>query len=379
MSLGRIVLVALALTAAGCSAPAASADSSGTPSRSGKGGNAAAVPVSIAKTVERAMPISVSTIGTAEASSTVEVRPQVSGPLLSVDFTEGQEVTEGQLLFTIDPRPFDVALKQAEAALAKDTAQAANAEQILRRDDDLLKNKIIAQADRDTQAASARALKETASADQAAVDAAKLNLEYTKITAPISGRTGALVVHAGSLVRTTDTAPLLVINQLTPIRVAFAVPGQYLDQIRQGQSQSPLRTEARPSGATGTSSVGDIFFIDNVIDPASGTIRLKALFPNGDRRLWPGELLDVRLQLAVEPHAIVVPAAAIQNGQQGQFVFVVNADKTVAMRTVTVARTVQDDAVISSGLKVGEDVVTDGQLRLTPGAPVSIKPPVVSK
>jgi multidrug efflux system membrane fusion protein len=380
MGLLRTSLLASLLVAAGCVNQAASGDAPPPPGGRGGGRGAGAatapVPVSTAHVAEKSLPVTVPTIGTAEASSTVEIRPQISGQLIAVGLTEGDEVREGQLLFTIDPRPFEVVLKQAQAALAKDSAQAENAQAILKRSDDLLKQRIISQADRDTQAASARALAETANADQAQVDAAKLNLQYTKIVAPISGRTGSLVVHQGSLVRTTDTAPLLVINELTPIRVAFAVPAQYLDQVRAGQRQAPLRTEARAAGSTAAPSVGDVFFIDNVIDSSTGTIRLKALFPNTDRRLWPGELVEVMLRLAVEPHAIVVPAAAIQNGQQGQFVYVVNADRSVAMRPVAVARTAGDDAVITSGVKLGEEIVTDGQLRLVPGAKVSVKPPV---
>jgi multidrug efflux system membrane fusion protein len=376
----RALLVASALVAAGCENQAAPGDQPPAGARgSGRGANGGAnapVSVSTARVAEKSLPLTVSTIGTAEASSTVEVRPQVSGQLIAVGLTEGDEVKEGQLLFTIDPRPYEVALKQAQAALAKDSAQAENAKAILKRSDELLQQRIISQADRDTQAATTRALAETANADQAQVDAAKLNLQYTKIVAPISGRTGPLVVHEGSLIRTTDTAPLVVINQLTPIRVMFAVPAVFLDQVRAGQAQAPLRAEARAAGSTAAPSAGSIFFIDNVIDPSTGTIRLKALFPNGDRRLWPGELVEVVLRLAVEPHAVVVPTAAVQNGQQGQYVFVVNADRSVVMRPVSVARTAGDDAVIASGLKIGEEVVTDGQLRLTPTSKVSVKPPV---
>lgn len=375
-------VLALALFAGGCMNAAAPADQAapgagrGGGRGGGGGGGTPPVPVSTTHVVEKSIPVTVSTIGTAEASSTVEVRPQVSGQLTSVEFTEGDEVREGQLLFTIDGRPYEVALRQAEAAWAKDKANAENAQAIARRADDLLAQRIMSQADHDTQVAAARALAETANADQAQVDAAKLNLQYTKIVAPMSGRTGALVVHPGSLVRTTDTAALLVINELSPIRVAFAIPAQYLDQVRVGQAQGPLSAKARAAGSQAVASAGLIFFIDNVIDPTTGTIRLKGLFPNTDRRLWPGELVEVTLRLAVEPHAIVVPTAAVQNGQQGQFVFVVNADRSVAMRPVTVARTTGDDAVVATGLKVGEEVVTDGQLRLTPGVKISVKPAI---
>jgi membrane fusion protein, multidrug efflux system len=378
MNLLKASLFALVVMISGCMNAAAPADQSPPDAArgGGRGGGTPPVPVTTAHVVEKSMPVTVSTIGTAEASSTVEVRPQVTGQLTTVAITEGAEVKEGQLLFAIDDRPFEVALRQAEAALAKDKAQAENAQAMAHRADDLLAQRIMSQADRDTQVASARALVETANADQAQVDAAKLNLQYTKIVAPISGRTGSVIVRPGSLVRTTDTAPLLIINQLTPIRVAFAIPAQYLDQVRAGQAQSALRTEARAAGSKTAASVGAIFFIDNVIDPTTGTIRLKGLFPNTDRHLWPGQLVDVMLELAVEPHATVVPAAAVQNGQQGQFVFVVNADRSVAIRPVMVARTAGDDAVVASGLKVGEEIVTDGQLRLTPGAKIQVKAPI---
>jgi len=340
----------------------------------GRGGGRgdAAVPVTTARAIEKPVPVEVTTIGTGEALSTVDVRAQVAGPLMSVQFTEGQDVQQGQLLFTIDPRPFEVAVQQAEAAVAKDEAQAKGTENTRARNEDLFKRELLSRSDYDASVTAATGAAAMVLADKAALESAKLQLQYTKILAPVSGRTGALLVHQGSLVRSTDTSPLVVINQIAPIRVAFAVPGQYLATIRAEQAKAPLFTDARMPGAS-TASKGSVSFIDNTIDATTGTIKLKATFPNTNHELWPGALVEVKMRLSVDPHAIVVPAGAVQNGQQGQFVFVVAADRTVSMRPVTIARTNGDDAVVSSGLKVGEEVVTDGQLRLVPGSRISAK------
>ena len=371
-----ILFCALALPA--CSASTPSGDVAAAGRSGGRGGDGGAVPVATARVIEKAVPLDVTTVGTAEPYSTVDIRSQVTGLLLTVEFSEGTDVEKGQLLFTIDPRPFEVALRQAEATRDKDAAQAANAEALRIRNESLFKNRLISQADFDASATSAAALKAAVAGDTATVDNARLQLQYTKIAAPVSGRTGALLVHQGSLVRSGDTSPLVVINQLAPIRVVFAVPGQYLGQIREGQSRSPLAVTARTSGASATESSGKVSFIDNAADPSTGTIRLKGEFPNADHRLWPGDLVQVSLQLAVDARAVVVPAAAVQNGQQGQYVYVVGADKLVSLRPVTVARTSGDDAIVATGVKVGEEVVTDGQLRLVPGARISVKPPAGS-
>ncbi|HUL71996.1 MAG TPA: efflux RND transporter periplasmic adaptor subunit [Vicinamibacterales bacterium] len=338
----------------------------------GRGGDAGAVPVLTAHAVLKAVPVDVTTIGSGEAFTTVEVRAQVTGQLTGVEFTDGQDVEKGQLLFTIDPRPFEVAVQQAQATLQKDIALAKNNEAVRARYDDLNKRGLISQSDYDTAASTAASSAATVEADKAALDSARLQLQYTKIMAPLSGRTGALLVHQGSLVRSTDTTPLVVINQIAPIRVVFAVPGQYLAAIRENQARSPLATEAVPPGAA-SPSVGQLSFIDNAIDTTTGTIKLKATFPNASRQIWPGALVQVRLRLSVDPHAIVVPTSAIQNGQQGQFVFIVNSDQTVALRPVKVARTNGDDAIVSAGVQAGEEVVTDGQLRLVPGSKISRK------
>lgn len=338
----------------------------------GRGRGDAGVPVTTTLAVERSLPVFVQAVGNVEASSTVEVRPQVSGPLLSVHFTEGQDVEAGQLLFTIDRRPFELALRQAEAQLAKNGAQSKTAETQRARYAELLKRGLVSQEQHDAIAAQANSLQSTLAADQVSVENAQLQLQYTEIKAPIAGRTGALRVHPGSLVRTADPNAMVVINRITPVHVAFSVSGTHLPAISRGQARGALVTEAWPAKATGSpSSSGALAFIDNAIDPQTSAIRLKATFPNRDRQLWPGEFVQVRLRLSVEPQAIVVPQSAIQTGPKGQYVYVVT-NGTAAMRPVTVSRTEGGDVVVGEGLRAGEEVVTDGQLRLTPGAKVAI-------
>jgi multidrug efflux system membrane fusion protein len=340
-------------------------------------------------------------VGTGEALSTVQIRAQITGQLSEIHFAEGQEVRKGQLLFTIDPRPFETALAQAQAVLARDTATANNAQSQRARYEDLYRRGLIPRDQYETQSAGAEALQATLQADRAAVDQAKLNLQYTQIAAPIAGRTGALNLHVGDLVRANDATPLLVINQMSPIYVTFSVPGRYLADIRHYQAQKPLAVEARvqpgtvpPPGSnapdpTPTSGgvasadapvpgtpipveVGKVTFIDNAVDPTTGTIKLKATFPNTSRTLWPGLFVQVALQLTTDPNAIVVPATAVQTSQQGQYVYVIKPDRTAELRSVQVDRQQGEEAIIAQGLSAGEEVVTDGHLRLTPGARVSV-------
>lgn len=332
-----------------------------------------AVPVTTATAVQKDVPEVIQTVGTVEAYSTVDIRPQVGGTLLKIWFKEGQDVSAGDLLFTIDPQPYQVALNQAEATLAKDQAQAVNAEAMRARDENLLKRGIQAQQDYDTAAATAATLKATVQADQAQVDNAKLQLAYTRISAPVSGRTGALLVYEGNLLRTTDTTALVVINQVEPIRVDFGVPAQYLSQVRTGQAAGSLPTTARAAGSKDPLSRGTISFLDNAVDPSTGTLKAKGTFANSDRKLWPGELVEVSLQLGVATKATVVPAEAVQNGQHGQYVYLVKPDRTVAFRPVQTTLRNGDDVVVTTGLNVGDEVVTDGQLALTPGAKIQIK------
>jgi membrane fusion protein, multidrug efflux system len=315
-----------------------------------KGGPAAqpkaqqeAVPVTVGTVVRKTVPVEIEAVGKVEAVSTVEVLARVGGQLTGVHFTEGQEVRKGQLLFTLDPRPYQAAVAQAEAALARDRALAANSAADLRRYGDLVQKEYVTREQYDQIAANSASLEATVNADRAAVEAARLQLGYCQIHAPISGRTGSLLVHQGNLVKANDNQPLVVIHQIQPIYVSFAVGEQ-----------------------------GALSFVDNQIDQNTGTILLKATFPNDHRSLWPGQFTKVRMILA-QQEAVVVPSQAVQNGQQGQFVFVVKADQTVESRPVQVARTVGGDAVVTTGLAPGETVVTDGQLRLAPGVKVKTR------
>jgi multidrug efflux system membrane fusion protein len=322
--------------------------------------------------VEKPLPLAVPAVGTAESISSVQIHAQVTGQLGAIHFSEGQDVSKGELLFELDSRPFELALAQAEAVLARDVAQNANAQKELTRYKALLDRGLIAREQYDSYTANAGATQATIAADQAAADTAKLNLQFTRITAPMSGRAGALTVHVGDLVRANDTAPMVVINQMSPIYITFALPGRMLDDIRRYQAAAPLEVEvARQAGAP--RPPGRVTFIDNSVDPANGTIKLKALFDNTKRDLWPGAFVNVTLRLTTDPHAIVAPTDAVQASQSGPYAYVVKSDGTVAMRPVTVARTAGAETVIASGLQPGDTVVTDGQLRLTPGAHVTIR------
>ena len=369
----------------------------------GRRGGGGPVPVVTAKVQAKSVPVTIPAVGTAEPLQTVQIRAQTTGQLGSVHFAEGQNVRKGQPLFTLDPRPFQAALSQADAVLARDTATAKNAEQQGVRYEDLYKRGLIPRDQYETQAASAQSLQATLAADRAAVDNARLNLAYTRITAPISGRTGAMAVHVGDLVRANDATPLVVINQLAPIYVSFAVPGRYLGDIRRYQGQKPLVVTARGQaaippggqapapptpqsqaqqvapgqGATaavleGPAETGRVTFIDNTVDPATGTIKLKGTFENADQGLWPGLFVTVMLHVTTDQNAIVVPATAVQPSASGQYVYVVTTDRIAQVRQVTVARQSGEEMVIANGLSAGEEVVIDGQLRLTPGAQVSI-------
>lgn len=337
----------------------------------GRGSAPASIVVTTATVVEKPMAVEARAVGNVEASSSVAVRAQVSGELLKVGFDEGQDVVAGQTLFTLNPRQFEVALQQAEASLARSQAQAQGMAAQVQRADELLRRQLISKAEYDQLATQLAVYQASIEADRAQVDSAQLQLQYTNITAPVSGRTGALLVHPGALVRANDAAPLVVINQVSPAYVSFAVPARLLPQLRRDQSQGSLRVLAAPSGSSDAAIPGSLTFVDNAVDQSTDTIRLKATFPNVDRRLWAGAFVDVTLQLSVEPKAIVAPNASVQASQQGQYVYVVKGDSTVEMRPVTVAWQAGNDVVIRTGLAPGETVVTNGQLRLTPGALVT--------
>jgi multidrug efflux system membrane fusion protein len=334
------------------------------------------VPVVTATVVEQPMAVALAGVGTVEPISAVQVRAQVSGRLMQVHFGEGQEVRAGQPLFSIDPQPFQVALDQASAVLARDTAQSNNAQAQLTRLKNLLDRGLIPRDQYETQQATADALAATIEADRASVAAARLNLEYTTINAPASGRTGSLAAFAGDIVQVGGATPLVVINQLAPIYVTFPVPGKDLDQIRAFQRRGPLVVEARVTGAEDSSATGRLTFVDNAVDPQTGTIKLKGTFANSAHELWPGQYVDVRLVLTTQPKAVVVPSVAVQAGQGGSFVFVVDDTKHASTRPVSVARTEGSLSVIASGLTAGEVVITDGQLRVTPNSIVAPRAPI---
>lgn len=365
---------ALSSAALGCSSgPEASAQQPAAGGRGGRGGAQPAVPVTVAPVVAKAMPVDIRVIGTTEAFSTVAVHAQITGELTSVSFKEGDDVKKGQVLFTLDRRPLEAALQQAEANLLRDQAGAVNARAQATRYRDLLERGIATREQVDQITANAAAADATVGADKAAIDNAQVQLQYATISAPIAGRTGALQVHAGNLVRAGDTTALVVINQVAPIYVTFGIPESQLPALKRYMAAKPLTVEARAPNESGSASTGRISFVDNTVDQTTGTIKIKGTFPNQDRRLWPGQFVNVVVTLTTDRNAIVVPATAVQTGQQGQYAFVIKPDQTAELRTVTVARSNGNDAVIASGLKAGETVVTDGQLRLVPGSKVSVK------
>lgn len=331
-----------------------------------------AIPVVVAKATQKAMPVQVMAIGNVEAYSTVSVRAQVQGELLDVHFQEGDFVHKDQLLFTIDPRPYEAALAQVQATLARDKAVAANSRAQAQRYLALKGEGIVAASDAETYTSAADAAEATVAADDAAVRTAQLNLEYCKIYSPIDGRTGAVMVKPGNLVKAADV-PIVVINQVNPIFVNFTVPQQYLDDIKKYMAAGPLRVEATGPSDTGKPEIGTLTFVDNAVDTTTGTIHLRATFANQANRLWPGLFANTLMTLSQQANATVVPAQALTAGQQGSFVYVVKDDSTVTPRAVISSRTVQGEAVIDKGLQPGETVVTDGQVRLTPGAHVEIK------
>ena len=332
----------------------------------------ASVPVTVARAERRAVPFELAATGAVEPLQTVAVLPQISGPILRIAFSEGQEVEKGQILFQIDPRPFQAALDQAKAMLARDQAQAQSAVLDAQRYAELVTQDYVTKSDYDAKRANAEALQAVVRADSAAVANAALNLEWAAVRAPISGRTGRLLVREGNLVRANAPDPLVTINQIHPILVRFAVPERHLPDI-QRHSRGRLPVLVSPSKTDTAASEGLLTFVDNAVDTATGTVLLKAEFPNRDNALWPGEFLNVRLQLYIENNALLVPAQAVMTGQQGTYVFVLNQDGTARSQPVTVERAAGAYAVIAQGVRPGDEVVTDGQVRLVSGAPVEVK------
>ena len=341
--------------------------------RGGRGGGDPAVPVTVATVAEKRMPIEIRVIGSVEAFSVVAVHAQITGQLTTVNFKEGEDVKKDQVLFELDRRPLEAALQQARANLQRDLAQAVNARAQAQRYQDLADRGIATKEQLDANRTAADAMDATADADRAAVENAVVQLQYATMISPIAGRTGALMVHEGNLVRALDTSPLVVINQVSPIYVSFGIPESQLPELKRYLAQGVLRVQALAPNDAGPPSIGEITFVDNNVDQTTGTIRIKGTFPNDQRRLWPGQFVNVVVQLSSEPTAVVVPSAAVQASQQGPYAFVVKPDQTVELRNVVVARIAGDETVVKQGLKPGEIVVTDGHLRLVPGSRISIK------
>lgn len=417
-----VALVALLAACGGCS-DRASGTQRAAPT---------AVPVLVADAVRRDVPLDVGVIGTVQALTVVGVKSQVSGQVMNVHFTEGQDVKAGQPLFTIDPRPFEAILAQAQANVGRDTAQMRQAEAAyaqrqaevqqmmanLERDQAQLENarvqekryktlvdkELVAREQYDQFRTNLSALEATVQADRAAVEnaraaaqaaqagvenaraviradeaiveTAKLNLGYTSIRAPMAGRTGNLMLQAGNVVKANDDNAMVIIAQIHPIYVSFTVPQQHLAAIKRYMAAGPLSVRATPPGAS-KATVGRLTFVNNTVDPTTGTIQLKGTFDNADNMLWPGQYVEVVLTLTTET-AVVVPSQAVQPGQQGPYVFVVKPDSTVQPRPVELGRRLASDTIITKGLAPGERVVTDGQLRLVPGSRVEIKAPKAS-
>ena len=331
------------------------------------------VPVSAATVVQKTIPVQISAIGNVEAYSTVGVKFQIGGILTHVHFKEGQDVLKGDLLFTIDPRPYEAALKQAEANLAKDNAQLENARKEVSRYEELVKKGYVAQQQYDQISTNAVAFEATVNADKALVENARLQLKYCYIYSPINGRTGNLFANEGNLIKANADNPIIVVNQIQPIYVTFSVPEQYLSEIKKYMSGGKVKVQAFITKGEDNPEEGILTFVDNTVDVTTGTIKLKGTFANKGKRLWPGQFVDVVVTLTTQPNAIMIPSQAVQTGQSGVYVFVIKNDLTVESRPVVVPRSLDGESVIEKGLQPGEKVVTDGQLRLVPGAKVEIK------
>ncbi len=337
------------------------------------------VPVTAGIVAQKTVPVQILVIGNVEAYSTVSVKSQIEGILTRVHFREGQYVKKEDILFTIDPRPYEAALKQAEANLTKNTAQLENARKEVRRYAELVKKGYVAQEQYDQISTDAASLEAIVNADKAVVENARLQLKYCYIYSPISGRTGDLITHEGNLIKANADSPMVVINRVQPIYVTFAVPEQNLLDIKRYMTGGNLKVEAILLKEEKTPEHGVLTFIDNAVDTSTGTIKLKGTFTNKDKRLWPGQFVTVVLTLTSQPDAIIIPSQSVQTGQKGQYVFIIKDDLTVEERPVIVGRTINGETVIEKGLKSGERVVTDGQLRLVPGAKVEIKNKSVDK
>jgi len=332
----------------------------------------APVPVLVSRAVEQEMAVQIRAIGNVQPYSKVTIRSQITGQLVKVHFQEGQEVKKADLLCTIDPRPAQAALAQARANLARDEALLENARIEFDREKRLFDSALISQDEFEKARANLNTLQGTVLGDHAAITIAELNLEFTSIRSPLDGVTGNLLVYPGNIVKAPDDS-ILTINQIHPAYISFAVPEQDLSVIRKEMGQRPLGVGATFQNMSVVAPEGQLTFIDNAVDPTTGMIQLKATFSNENNALWPGQFVHVALTLSTEPRAVVVPSSAVQMGQNGEFIYVVKADQTVEMRPLTIGIARDGQTIVESGLNAGEIVVTDGQLRLVPGAKVNVQ------
>src|SRR5271169_4584911 len=361
-----IALLLMCAALAGCSREQKNAKASGPPP---------AVPVGVATVQERDFPVYLTGLGSVLAFNTVSLKTRIDGQITQVNFQEGQDVKIGEMLIEIDPRPYEVALATAEANLQRDEAQLHNAKVQFERMKALYAGGVIAKQDLDTQEASFGQYEGTIAADKAAIDSAKLNLFYTRITSPINGRIGLRMVDIGNYVQATSTTPMVIITQMHPIAIVFTLPEDQLQEVRQRMKQGTLQVDVYSRDDQTKLSTGKLLTIDNQIDQTTGTAKLKAVFENPDNNLWPNQFVNVHLLLETKKDAITVPVSAIQRGPQGTFTFLVDANNTVQVKPVEIALTQGNTAVVASGLQPGERVVTDGQEKLQAGSLVTPQAP----
>ena len=340
-----------------------------------KGKGPPPVPVTVAAVQQQTVPVRLQAIGNVEPYSTVAVKARVGGQILEVNFREGQPVKKGEILFRIDPRPFEAALRQAEANALRDRAARDQARSQSKRYQELLDKNFISKEAYAQIRTNAETAEATAKASQAALENARLSLEYCTIRSSLDGYVGRVLLQAGNVVRADDAAPLVVINQVRPIYVNFGIPEQHLPEVRKRMAGGPLAAEVVPPDPQQPAPQGTLIFVDNAVDPSTGTIRLRAQFDNADAALWPGQFVNVSLRLYEQADALVVPATAVQTGPEGAYVYVVDDDMVADVRRITILRTEGERAIVEKGLAKGERVVTRGQLRLGPKTRVQIARP----
>jgi len=368
--LGTFVVLLLAVIAAGIYF----GRGGGKAQPKAKGKGTAPPQVVVATAATRSLPVVIGAIGNVEPYTTVAIKSRVDGQVVEVNFKEGQQVHKGEVLFRLDARPFEAALRQAEANLARDLASRDRAHAQERRYKDLLDKNFVSQDGYAQFRTNAQTAEAVLKASQAAVENARINLDYCTIRSPIEGYVGKVLLQAGNLVKANDTNPLVVINQVQPIYASFAVPEQRLGEIRRHMvANGPLQVKVSDPEREAPLASGQLAYIDNAVDQSTGTIKLRAVFANGDLALWPGQFVNVSLRLYEQKDAIVVPSAAVQTGPQGEYVFVIGSDSAAQVRKVTVDRSEGELTVVANGLKQGERVVTRGQLRLSPGVKVVVR------